>query len=190
MAKTEKKYYSYEQYLRLEQETGVRHEYYKGEVFAMSGGTKRHNRLNTKIFRLLDDSFSSKGCEIFVSDVKLELAHLDHYVYPDVIVTCHPEDIANDEMVYVNHPHILVEILSKSTQNYDRDEKRINYFKIPSLQYYLLVWQTKPFVEVYERKQSFWIYKSYEGLNEEIALEDVEVRLCLKDIYQGIDFEA
>jgi Uma2 family endonuclease len=113
----EKKYYTYEQYLLLEQETGVRHEYYKGEVFAMAGGTKRHNRLTTKIFRLFDDIFSNKGCETYVSDVKLELAHLDHYVYPDVIVTCHPEDLANDEMVYVNHPNILVEILSKSTQN-------------------------------------------------------------------------
>lgn len=189
LAQTEKRYYTYEQYLHLEQEMDVRFEYYKGEVFAMAGGTKRHNRLTRTTANLLEKNTASKGCQVYTSDVKLEIAHLDHYVYPDVIVTCHPDDLSNDEMIYVNHPSILVEILSKSTQSYDRDEKRVKYFKIPSLQYYMLIWQTKPFVEVYERKQDFWIYKSYEDLEDEIHLQDSDARLALKAIYQGIDFE-
>jgi Uma2 family endonuclease len=188
LPKIEKKYYTFEEYVAFEKEIQIRHQFYHGEIFAMAGGTKRHNTLVGNVKRFLEDAIEGKACKVYAENVKLELEKNNHYVYPDVMLTCHHEDIANDVESIVFYPSLIVEVLSGSTKEYDSREKKSHYFRIKNLQYYLLVFQDEALVEVYERKEDFWKLQIFEGLEKEIFLEKLNIKLKIKDLYKGIAF--
>jgi Uma2 family endonuclease len=169
----QKENYTFEEYLALEQETGVRFEFYQGEVFAMAGGTLRHNRIGGNIFVFLRGVIENRPYDVFQSDLKLEMKHLSHYVYPDIMFTCHPDDLKDEEAIFIPHPSLIVEVLSKSTGGYDLNEKRDKYFKIPDLQYYMIVWQTKYKVELYARRNQFWAYYTFEEIIDILDLDAI-----------------
>jgi len=179
--------YSYQQYLALEKETNIRHEYWNGEVFAMAGGTKNHNKIGLNISTILSNQFGHKGCETFFNDVKLQLQKENYYVYPDVLLTCDKED--NDAYV-VTKPSLIVEVLSASTENYDRSIKLAQYRKIPTLRYYLLVSQKEPFVEVYGRTddEAIFTYEVYENMEDSINLSALSCNIPLADVYKYVTF--
>lgn len=183
------RYFSYEEYLQIEQNEGVRYEFHDGEVFAMAGGTKRHNSIAKNISKSLDTMLSEKPCQTFTSDVKLELIPQQKYVYPDVLLVCDPSDLENDLADSVSKPSLIVEVLSDSTMAYDLGAKKNWYFQIPSLKYYVLVWQNTCLVECYERKNDFWAYQSYQKITDILDLKDLKISLKLEDIYRQIVFE-
>ena len=181
------KKYSYQEYLELERDTDIRHEFFNGEVFAMAGSSRLHNSIGINIANLLRDNFNPKGCETYFNDVKLELQENNFYVYPDVLLTCDKDD--NDTYL-VKKPCLIVEVLSKSTETYDRSVKLAQYRKIKSLRYYILVSQTKPMVEVYGRQNetSLFTYEVYESLEEVVLLPALDFALPMSDIYKYIIF--
>jgi Uma2 family endonuclease len=183
----QKRVYTYSEYLELEQATGIRHEYWNGEVFAMAGGTKNHSRIILNTGSKLMEAFAPKGCSVFTESVKLEIEKEKYYLYPDIILTCHD----NDTDAYVAHsPGLIAEVISKSTENYDRSAKLKRYRTIPSLRYYLLISQTNASVEVYARnsEDTLFTYDVVEGLDAFIDLPAIEFRLALADIYRYIVF--
>ena len=184
-----KKKYTFDEYLALERTEGIRYEFWNGEVVAMAGATKRHNVLVNALSRHLYPVTRKNGCQGFTENVRMKLPASEKYVYPDVIYTCEPDDLKDDQGIYVTSPCLLIEVLSNSTGADDDHKKRLHYFKIPSLQYYLLVHQDAYKVEVYERSADFWAYRLYEGISTQIPLANISVTLSMTAIYEGIDVE-
>ncbi|MCC5944743.1 MAG: Uma2 family endonuclease [Bernardetiaceae bacterium] len=183
--------YTFEEYLALERRQNLRYAYWHGEVLAMAGGTKRHNRLVGNIRRTLEDAQDkNSACEVYAENVKLELEADEIYVYPDVMLTCDKADTeASDLETMIRKPNLIVEVLSPHTEKYDREEKKHLYFKIPTLQYYITLRQDRPFVEVYERQDDFWILRFYENKNDLLKLPKIQLQIRVADIYANVHFE-
>jgi len=152
--------YTYEEYLAFERDTPTKHEFFDGEIYAMAGGTRRHNALAFRIGTALGNALPP-GCEGFQSDQKVRVLATGRVTYPDVTVVCGAleGDPADPDRTVVTNPTILVEVLSRSTEEVDRSSKWRDYQLIPSLAEYVLVSQAQPRIEVYRRQRSgTWEY--------------------------------
>lgn len=177
-----------EEYLEWEAQQEIRHEYVNGEVFAMTGGTIPHNDIALNFYTALHPHLRSTGCRMNVSDVKLQVSFQSRYYYPDVIVSCDPQDLNSRQ--FIQNPKIIVEILSPSTSAKDRDEKFTCYLKIPTLQEYILIDSQKIFVERYCRGEGrMWLYYSYTA-GETIALSSIGFDLPIALLYEDVGFET
>ncbi|MEG5000584.1 Uma2 family endonuclease [Microcoleus sp. B4-D4] len=177
-----------EEYLEWEAQQEIRHEYVNGEVFARMGSTIPHNDLALNFYTALRPHLRSRGCRMNVSDVKLQVSFQSRYYYPDVIVSCDPEDINSRN--FIQNPKIIVEVLSPSTSAKDRDEKFTCYLKIPTLQEYILIDSQKIFVERYCRGEGrMWLYYSYTA-GEIITLSSIGFDLPIALLYEGVGFET
>lgn len=175
-----------EAYLEWEAKQELRHEYIDGEILAMTGGTLPHAKIYLNFYRALYPHLSQRGCEAYVSDAKVQANKNSRYFYPDLVVTCHPDDLKAKE--FVQHPTVIVEVLSPSTANYDRNKKLKCYRQIPSLQEYVLVDSEEISVEIYRRSQGkMWLYSEYES-GEVLDLESIEFECAIDLIYQGVTF--
>ena len=181
-----KEKYKLEEYLSLEQEINERFEFYFGEVYNLAGGTIRHNRISLQMVSSLEKSLKNRKCNIFAGDVKLELIPNQYYVYPDVMLTCDDNDLENDQDTTIKNPSIIVEVLSSSTESYDKSTKADAYRKISSLRYYILIAQDKILIDVYERKNDFWKLTNYENIEQIIKLEQLDIDVKLSEIYKDI----
>lgn len=185
-AQPARKVYTFEEYLALEQAEGIRYEYWDGEVFAMAGTTKRHNTLVQNLSFVLRPLARRNGCQVYSENVRQKLQTGNRYVYPDVIYTCDAADLADDLGIIVNAPSLLIEVVSESTGRTDVHDKRPHYTKLPSLFYYLLVFQKSYRVEVFERNVDFWKYRLIEDLDAVVDLPLLNITLSLEEIYDGI----
>ncbi len=178
---------NYEEYLAWEATQEVRHEYFNGEVVAMAGGTRNHNRVSLNFSKILDDALANRQCEVYISDVKVQIQPRKKYFYPDVVVTCDERDT---EPQLVLFPCLIVEVLSPSTEAYDRGFKFEQYRKSASLQEYVLVQVEQPLVEVFQRNQEGkWLFSEY-GLGDRIFLQSIRVEIAVSDLYRQIQFES
>lgn len=183
----EKRLHTLDEYFYLtDQEGDMRYEYYFGEIVAMAGALLRHNLIATNALGLLHNQFRKKKCTPFNSDSRLRV-NPQMWVYPDVMVSCHDEDIA--ARLYINHPSLIIEVLSESTRNVDYTLKRQHYLQIPDLQYYVLIESDRIFVDVYERKEDFWVNKIYTETNAIISLPLIGAELGVEDLYERVNFE-
>ncbi|TDE12011.1 Uma2 family endonuclease [Dyadobacter psychrotolerans] len=180
--------YSLEEYLEMEEKSEIRHEYYDGEIFAMAGTTMNHNDIVGNVRTLFKEIFRPKGCRVFAENVKVEAIANFYYPYPDVVVTCAPDDISGTYIV--RHPGILVEVLSKSSATYDREFKLRRYKEIPSLNYYMLFSQYECYVELYTRtaQEGIWTYQSFESMESFITFDLLGFTMPVSAIYDGIVF--
>lgn len=188
MVLSEKRKYTFDEYIALEKAQGVRYEFNNGTVYAMAGTTKRHNTIVQNITFALRPFARKNGCQTYSENVKQKLRDGERYVYPDVIYTYDREDLADDNDVIVVSPCLLFEVLSDSTEDSDKMEKRHRYFMIPSLQCYVLVAQNPCIIEVYQRYNDFWKFQSYTSLDSQIELEALGISLSVADIYEGVIF--
>ncbi|MES2732008.1 MAG: Uma2 family endonuclease [Bacteroidota bacterium] len=177
--------YTAEQYVALEQESDLRYEFYQGEVFAMAGGTMQHNLIIQNIATALR-SLRSRGCHVFAENVKLEVVADEFYVYPDVMLTCQPQDIADNRLA--RYPCLVIEVLSESTEAYDRGKKLDRYLRMPSLQAYVIISQKEFFVGCYERKGDFWSYRILDQPEDLLRLESLDWEMTLTQVYEDIVF--
>lgn len=177
-----------EEYFELEKKSEIRHEYYNGEVFAMAGSTLNHNRIVGKVRNLLSTQFLPRGCDVFSENVKVKVSD-QYYPYPDVVVTCAPADISGTYVV--QHPTILVEVVSKHSEWRDRWFKLKQYKTIPSLKYYLLVSQLEYDVQVYSQPEQngLWTWRSFDNAEDIIRFDAFDFEISLKAIYENITFE-
>jgi Uma2 family endonuclease len=173
------------EYLAWEREQEAKHEFFHGEVFAMSGGSYRHNALGMSIGSLLRATLRGRGCFVLTSDQRVSLWNEQRYVYPDATVVCGAiESQAGTNDVLLN-PAVLVEVLSKSTELYDRGLKWEGYQRIASLTDYLLVSQAKVQIEQFRRREgNHWDYASY-GPGERVVLTS-GAELDLDAIFDGV----
>ena len=179
---------TFEEYLEWEAQQDIRYEYVNGEVFAMTGGTIPHNDLALNFYTAVRPHLRSRGCRANVSDVKLQVSPRSRYYYPDVIVSCDPEDM--NARKFIQHPKLIVEVLSPGTSGKDRDEKFTAYLKIPTLQEYILIDSQKIFVERYCRGEGrMWLYYSYTA-GETITLSSIGFDLPIALLYENVGFET
>lgn len=177
---------SADEYLAWEAGQQERHEYWDGEVVAMSGGTKKHNRVSGNAFKLLDGILADRDCEVYITDIKVQVEANRKYFYPDVVVTCDERD---RDAQLVQYPCLIVEVLSPSTEAVDRGKKFTYYRRFTTLREYLLIQPEQPIVEVFARNEiGKWVLTEY-GMEDVIDLESIGCSIAVKDLYDRVKFE-
>ena len=177
------------EYLSLERTSlDIKHEFFDGELFAMVGASRQHNRINMNLARELGIKFKADNfrCEAFSNDMRVKTEN--SYVYPDIIITCGDAEFEDNEFDTLINPVVIMEILSDSTELFDRTKKFFHYRKIPTLQEYILVSQHECWVEKYTRQNDIWRYQSYEGIDQILKIESADCELPLSEIYLNVKF--
>jgi Uma2 family endonuclease len=178
-----------EQYLEIERAAEFKSEFYAGEMFAMSGGTTSHARLQRNVLVEVTNRLP-QTCEAFGSDLRVKAVATGLYTYPDVSIICGSAIYADKRKDTITNPTVLVEVLSPSTEAYDRGRKFQHYQTIPSLKEYLLVSQTEMRVERFTRAgDDSWMLRSYTGKDAALPIEAVGIVVPLEAIYQRVEFE-
>jgi Uma2 family endonuclease len=176
-----------EEYLEWEAKQEFRHEYVDGEILAMTVGSLPHNDIALNFYTALRPHVRQRGCRVNVSDAKVQARKNSRYFYPDVVISCNPDDLKSRE--FIQQPKVLVEVLSPGTANYDRTKKLKYYRQIPSLQEYVLVDSEEIAVEVFQRGEGkMWLYYEYEA-GEIISLASIEFDCAIELLYEGVSFE-
>ena len=178
-----------EAYLTWEAQQETRHEYLDGQILAMSGGTLPHNDLAINLLILMRPMVRASGCRINLADAKVNVIKLNAYFYPDLVVSCHPEDLAAQDAI--THPTLIVEVLSPSTRDYDRGDKFKSYRALSSLQEYVLIDSNRVAVEYFRRGDGrMWLYTLYEA-SETLVLQSLGIEVAVDAIYEGVrlDFD-
>lgn len=177
-------YLSPEEYLAIERQAEYKSEYVDGVMYAMAGGSERHNLIAANIIIAIGVQLRNRPCRVYPSDLKVRVPNSKRFFYPDVSVVCGETRFADDERDVIVNPSLIVEVLSESTAAYDRGKKFLSYQQIDSLQEYLLVSQDEMLVEHYVRQDNdSWLYTKAIGLEETINLPSIECKVALRDIY-------
>lgn len=189
IAQTETKTYTPEEYLELEIASETRNEYRNGEIIEMTGGTPDHNDIAGNLYILLKLALKGKAYRTFYVDQRLLIPEVRVYTYPDVMVLPKPIELQTGRKDTVINPCFIGEVLSKSTQNYDRSEKFAAYRTIPTFQEYLLIDQYRIHVEHYVRTAvNQWLFSEYDDPNINLTLNMFELPILIADLYENIDF--
>jgi Uma2 family endonuclease len=188
MSAQPKSLYTPEEYLRIERSLEQRHEYYRGEMFAMSGASRAHNLIGINVSASLHAQLADRPCEVYQNDMRVKAATAAMYFYPDVVATCENPRFEDDAFDTLLNPQVIVEVLSDSTASFDRGAKFEAYRQIASLREYVLVDQSRAHVERYLRdvEQNRWVLDEAHGLDAEIELPSLACRLKLSDVYAKV----
>ena len=190
-AETQRRY-TLEEYLALERESEVRYEFWNGEVFSMSGGTIAHERVMRNVNNLFQFRLGRSGCEVFGSNMQIKVPSALPYRYADGSVVCGKVEVerynGNDLLI---NPVLIYEVLSSSTEAYDRGDKFTCYKSIAGLREYLLVAQHRPHITHYAKKDDgVWSYAEINDLDASLQLRSVDLILKLSDVYQDVELET
>jgi Uma2 family endonuclease len=181
--------FSVEEYLTFERNSEIKHEYYAGEIFAMSGASREHNLIVWKLSSLLDAEIGKGDCEAYFGDMRVRVDRTGLYTYPDAVVTCDKprfEDACVDTLL---NPQVIFEVLSDSTERYDRGKKFNHYRQLDSLRDYVLIAQDEPLVEHYRRlPDKTWNLTVVKGLDATASIETIDARLPLSELYAKVNF--
>ena len=182
-----KQKYSIEEYLEMENAATEKHEYYKGEIFAMSGPKLPHINISGNLYGNLWNKLKGKSCRPFNSDMRIHIEKNTLFTYPDVTVVCgDPETLNNDNWNVLN-PTIIFEVLFPSTKNYDRGNKFNLYRDIPTLKEYILVDSESISIEAFHiNEKGKWELSEYKNIEHTLPLPSIGVSLELKEIYEGV----
>ncbi len=181
----QKKLYTIEEYLEMENAALEKHEYYKGEIFAMSGASGRHNVISSNLIISLGISLKGNSCQPYGSDMRIHIPENSLFIYPDISIICGDVISSNEEENTAIHPTVIIEILSPSTRNYDRGEKFMLYRAIPALKNYILVDSESIHAEHFAiNKEGLWQLKEHNKIYEEIFIETLNVKLPMKEVYE------
>ncbi len=179
------------EYIQREKDNGLKYEYHDGEIFAMEGGSYNHGLLCGNIYAEMRRALRAKGnsCKPLSSEIKLYIATKNNYVHPDSMVVCGEVNKADDDKNAVTNPTLIVEVLSKSTADYDRGDKFHTYRQIPEFKEYVLIDQYKEVVEVFYKPDhvDLWKISRYEGLAAIIELESIGIAIKMSDLYFDVD---
>lgn len=176
---------TFEEYLVLEQENEIRHEFNDGVLTPIEATTKAHNRIKRNIIRQIETpSFDKSDCELFDENVLTQLKEKKKYVYPDIVISCDPDDA---DPLIVKSPSVIIEILSPSTKKYDKTVKFFAYQRIPTIQQCIFVAQDSVEVKSFQRsKDNQWILTTLENLEDTLIIKSLSLELKLEAIYSNI----
>lgn len=179
-------YLTPEQYLQLEAASDIKHEYIAGQIYAMAGATDTHVTIAGNIFALLLTHLRGSGCRVYISDMKVKIETKNRFFYPDVMVTCESQDRENS--TYKQFPRLIIEILSDSTEAFDRGDKFADYQSLPSLQEYVLINAKKARIECFRRtEEGLWLLQFYELEDREFKLTSVNFTGKISDVYEEVE---
>lgn len=175
------------EYLAWERLQETRHEYVNGEIHAMTGASRKHNLINGNIFAALHAQVRGKLCEVYSNDMRVKVSETGMYTYPDIAAACGEPEFEDACVDTLLNPVLIIEVLSESTEGYDRGAKFLHYRKLLSLREYVLVAQTECRVEHYLRQgENHWLLTEYQGLDATLNLASVGCVLPLRDVYQRV----
>ena len=178
------------EYLNFERKATTKHEYLNGQIVAMSGASFAHNFITVNIATSLNVQLMEGECRVATSDMRVKVTEIDSYFYPDVVVVCGepiPEDNVFDTLL---NPTLIVEVLSPSTEIYDRGEKFEHYQQIASLKDYILISQDEIHVEYYYRQKNEWLQTEFVELEDVLSLLSIGCELRLSDIYRRVEIAS
>ncbi len=188
MSSNPKTLLSEEEYLSIERQSGFKSEYFAGEMFPMAGASRRHNRIVTNLVAAMDGQLRARPCNVYSSDMRVKAPSTGLFTYPDVVITCGEERFIDGENDVLVNPIVIIEVLSDSTEAYDRGKKFESYQRIESLKEYLLVAQNARRVEKFVRQSGKdWLYSEAHEPDEVIEIKSVECELRLADVYLKAD---
>ncbi|WP_017663274.1 Uma2 family endonuclease [Baaleninema simplex] len=175
-----------EEYLTAERDSPIKHEYHDGEVRAMAGASDNHNLITGNLYTVLRSHLRGSPCQTFFADMKVRVETHNRFYYPDLLVTCDSRD--RDTRYYKQHPKLIVEILSESTEAFDRGDKFQHYRQLESLEEYILVSQTHPAVDVFRRTgDRTWEFQPY-TVGETVCFASLELECAIATIYEDVTF--
>ena len=180
-----------QEYLELERKAEIKSEYVDGEMFAMSGATREHTLIVTNITVELGNQFVDRPCELYPLDLRTKVSSTGLYTYPDISAVCGEPKFEDDHFDTLVNPNLIIEVLSATTESYDRGKKFAHYRTIDSLKEYVLVSQTECRIERFSRQtDSNWLYTETTDPEGSIELTSVACRLSLSRVYQKVDFNG
>ncbi len=186
-----KPYITPREYLEMERLAPARSEYYAGEIYAMAGASPSHSEIIANLAYSLVGQLKGRNCHVHPTDLRVHVSKSGLYTYPDVVVVCGRRRYTDNQNDTLLNPTIIVEVLSESTESYDRGRKFEMYRTLDSLTDYLLVAQDEPLVEHYTRlPDNRWVLAGHKGMDAVVAIASIDCTLPLADVYDKIDFDA
>jgi len=180
-------YLTPDEYLQLEDTSNIKHEYIDGQVYAMVGASDPHVTIAGNLFTLLRNHVRGSGCRVYIADMKARIESLNRFYYPDVMVTCDPRD--RETSTYKQFPSLIVEVLSDSTEAFDRGDKFVDYQELESLREYVLVNTKRQRVECFRRnEQGLWVLQSYTPQQTTFRLDSIGFESTLEALYEDVTF--
>lgn len=175
-------------YLQLEAESPIKHEYINGDAYAMAGATDSHVTITGNVFALLRSHLRGSGCRVYISDMKAQIEARNCFYYPDVMVTCDPRD--QETSTYKRYPKLIIEVLSDSTEAFDRGDKFADYQTLDSLEEYVLINARQQRVECFRRNAvGRWELQYYTVDTEDFALHSVDFADTIATLYEDVSLE-
>ncbi len=182
--------YTREEYLLLEEKAEYKSEYRQGELVAMAGASANHNRITGNLFNALSNALESGSCEVFMSDLRLWIEKRQLYTYPDVTVVCGQLEFVEGRTDTIVNPKITLEVLSKSTESYDRGDKFHAYWTLDTFEEYVLADQYRIHVEYFRKiDEKVWEINVLTKVDEILNLKSIEIEIPLSKIYRNVIFE-
>ena len=180
-----------EEYLAIERESEIRHQFYDGEMFAMSGASREHNLIAWNIGAALHGQLKDRACEAYSNDMRVKVDPTGLYTYPDIMVVCDEPKFEDEHVDTLLNPQVIFEVLSKATESYDRGKKFEHYRQLESLMDYLLVSQDEPHIEHFAKNvDGQWVLSEATGLDAAIELPTIHCQLALGDVYAKVKFTS
>ncbi len=190
MSAVPKIYLTPTEYLRFERQSDVKHEYFRGELFAMAGASDNHVTIFMNTSYVLVGQLKGRSCRTYGADMRVKVSPTGLYTYPDLVVVCGRPRFEDKELDTLLNPTVIVEILSKSTEAYDRGEKFAQYRTLDTLVDYLLVSQDRPLIERFTRQpDGGWLLTESAGLDAVMPIESIQCQLPLAEVYDRVEFD-
>ncbi|MEC4804148.1 MAG: Uma2 family endonuclease [Jaaginema sp. PMC 1079.18] len=174
-----------EQYLQLEASSDIKHEYRDGEIYAMAGTTDSHNVITGNLYTLMRNRLRNSDCRVYFADVQARLEACNCFYYPDLMVTCDARD--RETSTYKRYPKLIVEVLSDSTEAFDRGDKFIDYQTLDSLEEYVLISCKLQRVDCYRRtEKGLWVFQFYTPRQERFRLLSIGLEATFRELYEDV----
>jgi Uma2 family endonuclease len=179
--------YTLQEYLAFERRSPIKHEYHDGSIFAMAGTSREHNLIVINLGREVSTQLRNRPCEVYASDMRVLVSRTGLYTYPDVVAVCGEPRFEDGEVDTLLNPNVIVEVLSESTEAYDRGKKFGHYRRLESLREYVLVAQDEVRVERYIRQGDDWLLTELSSLDDTLHLESIGCAVALREIYAKVE---
>ena len=190
MSTVSKPYLTPQQYLTRERKADFKSQYFEGEIFAMAGASREHNLIVGNLVRELGNELKNRLCEVYPSDMRVKVSPTGLYTYPDAIVICDEPELEDEHGDTLINPTVLFEVLSDSTESYDRGSKFRQYREIASLREYVMIAQDRVSIECYVRQpDQKWLLHETQTLDESVQFVSIDVTVTAAEIYRNIRFE-
>lgn len=190
MHRLAKKFFSAQDYLELEESAEYKSEYYQGEIFAMAGSSFNHNQIAGNIYSQLRLRQEKHSCRVTIGDLKLWIEEIDFFTYPDLMIICDQPRFYPRRTDIILNPLVIIEVLSRSTEAYDRGKKFQFYRSIPTFQEYILIDQYSVHIDqFYQESKGKWMLRDYNDSKDILKFSKIDFEIPLEKIYALVDFE-